>query len=119
MFEFLTKKYKRRINDLESQIDNILYEWNDERKLYDDQMQQKRLEQKVDYVIGGIDMTKHKEIHRPIYGLSREEAFKVAGMVKHELEKQNILVSTSFHWRARECCYVIDVQVIPKHIQEK
>lgn len=119
MFKFITRKYERRIRELNQQIDNILYEWNDERKLYDDKIQQKRLEQKVDYVVGGMDMTVHKEIHRPIYGLSREEAFKVADMVKNELKKQNIMASTSFHWRARECCYVIDVQVIPKHIQEK
>lgn len=69
-------------------------------------------EQKDDIVIGGIDMRKYKEVHRPMYGLTNIDAYRIADMVKHNLEEQGILSQTSFHWREREECFVIDVQVL-------
>lgn len=112
MFKFITQKYEKKIAILTAQIENMLYEWRKEKELYNDKMNKKVLEQKVDFVIGGIDMKMHKEIHRPLYGLTSIEAYEVAYMVKKQLKEQNILSSTSFHWRERTKCFVIDVKVI-------
>ena len=113
MFKFITKKYTERIENLEYQIKNMTYEWNKEKELYDDKMQKKVYGQKVDFVIGGLDIKELKEVHRPMYGLTKIDAFRIADMVKHQLEEQGILSSTSWHWREREKCFVIDVQVLP------
>lgn len=112
MLKFITKKYNERIKVLEFQIKNMTYEWNKEKELYDVDMQKKVYEQKVDFVIGRMDMREHKEVHRPMYGLTNVDAYKIADMVKHNLEEQGILSQTSFHWREREKCFVIDVQVM-------
>lgn len=112
MFKFITKKYEDRSKYLEHQIEHMTWEWNKEKELYDDDMRKKAYEQKVDLVIGGMDMREHKEVHRPMYGLTNLDAHKIADMVKHNLEEQGILSQTSFHWREREKCFVIDVQVM-------
>lgn len=112
MFKFITKKYEEKIKKMEYQIKNMTWEWNKEKELYDDDMQKKVYEQKVDFVIGGMDMRKHKEVHRPICGLTNIDAYRIADMVKHNLDEQGIMSQTSFHWRKREECFVIDVQVL-------
>lgn len=112
MFKFITKKYKEKIKNLEFQIKNMTYEWNKEKELYDDDMQNKVYEQKVDFVIGGLNIRELKEVHRPMYGLTKLDAYRIADMVKHRLEEDGILSMVSYHWRDRERCFVIDVQVI-------
>ena len=112
MCKFITRKYEEKINNLESQIKNMTWEWNKEKELYDDEMRKKFYEQKVDFVIERIDIKQHKEIHRPIYGLTKLDDIRIAHMVKHYLEEQDILSYTSYHWREKEKCFVIDVQVI-------
>lgn len=112
MFGFITRKYKREIENLKYQIKNINWEWHKEKELYDDEMIARVYEQKVDWTIGGLDMRKLKEVHRPICGLDKVDAFRIADMVKHCLEKQGINSETSYHWRENDECYVIDVKVI-------
>jgi hypothetical protein len=112
MFGFITNKYKREIQNLKWKIENMSYEWTEEKELYDDEMIARVYEQKVDWTIGGLDMRKLKEIHRPIYQLDKIDAYKIADMVKHRLEEQGILSETSYHWRESDGCYVIDVKVI-------
>ena len=112
MFKFITKKYEEKIKKLEYQVKNMTWEWNKEKELYSDDIQKKVYEQKVDFVIGGIDMRNHKEVHRPMYGLTNIDAYRIADMVKHNLEEQGILSQTSFHWREREKCFVIDVLIL-------
>lgn len=102
MFKFITKKYEDKIKSLERQIGHMAWEWNKEKELYDDDMRKKVYEQKVDFVIGGMNMREHKEVHRPMYGLTNIDAYRIADMVKHNLEEQGILSQTSFHWRERE-----------------
>ena len=112
MLKFITKKYKDEIKDLEYQIKNMTWEWDREKEIYDDKMIKKFYDQKVDFVIGGLDVKELKEVHRPIYGLTNIDAFRIADIVKHQLEEQGILSSTSYHWREREKCFVIDVTVL-------
>lgn len=112
MFKFITKKYEDKIKKLEWQIEDMTWEWNEEKKLYDNITMQKYYEQKVDWTIGGMDMRKHKEVHRPMYGLSENDARTVARLVKESLLLQGIQNETSFHWRKSESCYVIDVKTL-------
>ena len=112
MFSFVVNKYKKQIENLEHQIENMTWEWTKEKELYDDEMQKIVYKQKVDFVIGDLDVVNLKEIHRPIYGLTKEDAHKIADMVKRSLEEQGIFSSTSFHWRTTENCFVIDVHVM-------
>lgn len=112
MIKFITKKYKDKIENLEYQIKNMTWEWDKEKELYDDKMTKKFYDQKVDFVIGGLDIKELKEVHRPIYGLTKIDAFRIADIVKHRLEEQGILSLTSYHWRDREKCFVIDVQIL-------
>lgn len=112
MFGFINRKYKDKIKNLENQISNMTWEWNKEKELYDNEMIARVYEQKVDWTIGGLDMKKLKEVHRPIQGLDKIAAFNIADMVKHRLEKQGINSETSYHWRESDRCYVIDVKVV-------
>jgi hypothetical protein len=112
MFGFITKKYKRKIQELEYLIGDMTWEWNKEKELYDDEMIARVYEQKVDWTIGGLDMRKLKEVHRPIQQLDKIDAHRIADMVKHRLEEQGIICETSYHWRESDRCYVIDVKVI-------
>lgn len=116
MFKFLVKKYEEKIHILEDRIANMNYEWNKEKEIYTKKTKKRYYEQKVDFVIGGLDMTQHTEIHRPICGLTDKDAFIVSGMVKDELFKQGFVSATSFHWRDKEECYVIDVKIMPMKI---
>jgi hypothetical protein len=111
MFNFITRKYKSEIKNLKHQIDNMSWEWAQEKELYDDGMIARVYEQKVDWTIGGLNMRKHKEVHRPIYGLDKVDASRIADLVKHRLEEQGIYSETSYHWRESDECYVIDVKV--------
>jgi len=113
MFKFITKRYEEKIYLLENRIEIMNYEWSKERELYTKKTKKRYYEQKVDFVIGGLDMTQHTDIHRPMYGLTDNDAFIIAGMVKDELFKQGFISATSFHWRDKDECYVIDVEVLP------
>lgn len=112
MFGFITRKYKDKIKNLENQIFNMDWEWSKEKELYDDEMIARVYNQKVDWTIGGLDMRKLKEVHRPICGIDKFDAFKISDMVKHRLEEQGINSEASYHWRTSDACYVIDVKVI-------
>lgn len=116
MFEFIFKKYKEQIRDLENRIDNMNYEWNKEKEIYTKKTKKRYYEQKVDFVIGGLDMTQYREIYRPMYGLSEEDAYIIAGMVKDKLLVQGIFSNISFHWNDKDEYYVIDVKTIPMKI---
>mgnify|MGYP007025184299 CR=1 FL=1 len=52
-------------------------------------------EQKVDFVIGGLDMTQHTEINRPIYGLTDNDALTISRMVNEKLFLQGFNSTTS------------------------
>ena len=112
MFEFITKKYEDEIKKLKWQIENMTYEWNKEKELYGKKTKKRFYKQKVDWTIGGIDMRKSREVHRPMYGLTEEDAQIIAQMVKENLAEQDIHSETGFHWRESERCYVIDVKTM-------
>lgn len=112
MFGFITKKYKKEIQNLKWKIENMAWEWAKEKKLYDDEMIVRFYEQKVDWIIGGLDMRELKEVHRPIEQLCEIDASIIADMARHRLEEQGINSETSYHWRESDRCYVIDVKVI-------
>lgn len=112
MFGFITNKYKKEIQNLKWKIENMAYEWACEKELYDDEMIVKFYEQKVDWTIGGLDMRKIKEVHRPLEQLSEFDADVIAEMVKNRLNGQGINSETSYHYRESNGCYVIDVKVI-------
>lgn len=112
MFGFITRKYKDEIKKLKREIEEMSWEWKKEKTLYDDEMIAKVYEQKVDWTIGGLDMRKLKEVHRPIQQLDKIDAYRIADMVKHRLDEQGIISETSYHWRESDRCYVIDVKVI-------
>ena len=119
MFKCITKKYEDKIEELEwkieileRQIENMELEWNEEKKLYDNITKQRFYEQKVGWTIGGIDMREAKEVNRPLYGLTEDDARTIAQLVKEKLLLQGIQSKTSFHWRESESCYVIDVEVV-------
>lgn len=110
--KFITKKYEDKIDKLEFQIKNMSWEWKKEKQIYDNVTKQRFYEQKVDWTIGRIDMISAREVHRPMYGLTEDDARVIAQLVKENLILQGIQSETSFHWRERESCYVIDVKVI-------
>jgi hypothetical protein len=111
IFKFITKKYENRIEELEWQIEAMMFEWKEEKQLYDNITRQKFYDQKVYFVIGGLDLHKHKKIHRPLYGLTKDEARTIAKLVKEKVQLQGFLCLTDSHWDESKDCYVIDVQV--------
>lgn len=113
MFKFLTRKYRDKIEKLERQIEHMTWEWDKEKALYDENMRQKFYDQKVDWTIGGLDLSKHRNIHRPMCGLSEDDARIIAEKTKEKMIEQGYKGHTSFHWRESEQCYVIDVNVMP------
>lgn len=113
MFKFLTKKYEDKIRVLENCINSMNYEWSKEKEIYTKKTKKRYYEQKVDFVIGGLDMTQHTEIHRPLFGLNDNDAFVISGMIKDQLLKQGFISSTSFHLRNSDECHIIDVKILP------
>lgn len=116
MLDFLFKKYKEQILDLETRIENMEYEWDKEKEIYTKKTKERYYKQKVDFVIGGLDMTQHNKINKPIYGLTEKDAFIISGMVKDELLNQGFISATSFHWMGKDRCFVIDVKILPMNI---
>lgn len=115
MFKFFTKKYKDRINQLERQIDHMFHEWGSEKELYTPITIKRRYEQKVEWVIGGLDLNTHQEIHRPMYGLNSSEANIIAKMVHDRITEQGFRYNTTgYHYRESERCFVIDVKILPE-----
>lgn len=112
MFKFITKKYEDKIEKLENQIKHMTYEWNKEKELYGKKTRKRFYEQKVDWVIGGLDVKQYKEIHRPMYGLTENDAFVISGMVEDELKKQGIICVSPYHWDEIKECYVVDVKYL-------
>lgn len=70
------------------------------------------IKQKVDWVVGGIELSLGKEIHRPIYGLTQEEAEKVCDATECYLNKLGFKTQVEFHWEKTESCFVIDVKIM-------
>lgn len=112
MFKFLTKKYEEKIRILENRIENMNYEWSKEKEIYTKKTKKRYYEQKVEFVIGGLDMTKHTEINRPLYGSTDKDALIISRMVDEKLSTQGFNSTTSFHWDGSDKCYVIDVRVL-------
>jgi len=106
------KKYKKKIKDLEDQIRYMSFEWNDEKKLYTKKVRNLWFNQKVDYVIGNIDLSHHKEIHRPMYGLTDLDATEISRLKILVVEQQGYTCKCTYHWRESERCYVIDLTII-------
>ena len=70
------------------------------------------LKQKVDWIIGGIDLKTHREIHRPIYGLTKTETKEICEVTKYHLNKTGFKAQVLFHWSEDKSCYIIDVKII-------
>ena len=111
MFGFLTKKYKNKIARLERQIENMEYEWDLEHSIYDADTREKFYQHKIDLVIGGIDLTTLRAVHRPLYGLSFIEALGICNRIEKLLKKENIICETSYR-RKKDGCYIINIKVV-------
>lgn len=114
MFNFITKKYKDRIKKLEDQINLMTWEWSQEKQLYGKKTKKRFLKQKVDFVIGGIDLKPCVEIHRPMYGLTPTEAKEICNAIECHLKKLGLIARIRFHWRENESYFVIDVEIIER-----
>lgn len=112
MFGFITKKYKDRIKQLENQIEFMAYEWTQEKQLYGKKTKERFIKQKVDWVVGGIELNPGKEIHRPMYGLTQSEAEEIRDATECHLNKLGFKVQVEFHWKKTESCFVIDVKIM-------
>lgn len=114
LFSFITKKYKDRIKKLEDQIGLMTWEWSQEKQLYGNKTKKRFLKQKVDWVIGGIDLKPCVEIHRPMYGLTPVEAKEICNALECHLKKLGFIARIRFHWRENESYFVIDVEIIDR-----
>lgn len=108
----LLRKYKNRIKQLEDQIEFMSFEWAQEKQLYGKKTKKRFIKQKVDWVVGGIELSLGKEIHRPIYGLTQEEAEEICDATECYLNKLGFKTQVKFHWEKTESCFVIDVKII-------
>lgn len=114
LFNFITKKYKDRIKKLEDQINLMTCEWSQEKQLYGKKTKKRFLKQKVDWVIGEIDLKPCVEIHRPMYGLTQAEAKEIYNAIKCHLSKLGFIARIRFHWKENESYFVFDVEVIDR-----
>ena len=64
------KELEKENKKLKEMIDYMQFEWNEERDLYTQEMWEKFYARKVDCVFGGIDITRHNPIKRPIINLT-------------------------------------------------
>lgn len=112
MYNFITKKYKDRIKKLEDQIDLMEWEWAQEKQLYGKKTKERFLKQKINWIIGEIDLKTHREIHRPIYGLTKTESIEICEATKYHLIKTGFKAQVIFHWSESKSCYIIDVKII-------
>ena len=111
LLSFITKKYKDKIKKLEDQIKFMKWEWEQERQLYGKKTKERFLKQKVDWILGGVDLKTHREIHRPIYGLTKTETKEICEVTKYHLNKTGFKAQVLFHWSEDKSCYVIDVKI--------
>ena len=108
------KKYNEEINKLKKQISHMKYEWEKEKELYDPTMRQKFLQHKVEIVLvdfDGLELNKHKVIHRPLYNLTEKDAYDIACLVMEEYKYDGLSCLATFHWDNKEECFVIDVKI--------
>lgn len=109
MFNFITKKYKDQIKGLERQIQCMTWEWAKEKQLYSKKTKRRFLKQKVHMVIGEIDLNRHTEIHRPLCGLTEDEAKQICAATKSYLNDLGFEAQVSHHWRDSDSVFLIDV----------
>lgn len=111
LLNFITKKYESRIKKLEDQIEHMTWEWSQEKQLYGKKTKKKFLKQKIEWVIGKIDLNSCKEIHRPIYGLTQTEAKEICEAAECYLDKLGFKAQVTSHRRENQSCFVIDVKI--------
>ena len=93
----------------------VLMKWEivEERKLYDEEMKKKMLDQKVRWVLGNgaIDLYPNKMIKRPIYNLTDDEAHEVTNAVYSTLKSMGIVADVWSSYNTIKECYVIGVKI--------
>ena len=107
------KKYRKRIADLEYKMVLMKWEIVEERKLYDEEMKKKMLDQKVRWVLGNgaIDLYPNKMIKRPIYNLTDDEAHEVTNAVYSTLKSMGVVADVWSSYNTTKECYVIGVKI--------
>ena len=93
-------------------IEHMQYEWEKERELYTPEMWERFYEQKVDMVIGGINLKEHKTIHRPLMNITLEQAEEVARRVRLHAECKGYIVETMAYYDESEECHRVYVEYI-------
>lgn len=105
----IIKKYKDEINRLKERIEHMNWEWSKEKECYTKETKRKIYEQKVDMVIGGLDVIYLKDIHRPLYGLTSTDARKISEMIRKKLSSDMFDCTSYPTWNAEKDCYIIHV----------
>ena len=59
-----------------------------------------------------LNNVRNREIHRPIYGLTKTETKEICEVTKYHLNKTGFKAQVLFHWSEDKSCYVIDVKII-------
>lgn len=96
-------------NKMENNINHMEYEWSKERELYTPEMWDKFYEQKVDMVIGGIDIAQLKSIHRPLMNIDAVQAREIADRVRNELFMKGYICEVDYSMGEHEDFYRINV----------
>lgn len=93
-------------------IEHMQYEWEKERELYTPEMWERFYEQKVDMVIGGINLKEHQTIHRPLMNITLEQAQEIARRVRVQAECKGYIVETMAYYDESEECHRVYVEYI-------
>lgn len=93
-------------------IEHMQYEWEKERELYTPEMWERFYKQKVDMVIGGINLKENKTIHRPLTNITLEQAQEIARRTRLHAECRGVLVETGAYYDESEECHRIYVEYI-------
>ena len=92
--------------------EHFIYEWGKERELYTDEMWERFYKQKVDMVIGGVDLREHKEILRPLMNISEKQANEIAKRVKAEALSNGYMCDTYVKYDESLECFRVCVKFV-------
>ena len=102
------KKQDKNIDNTE----HFIYEWEKERELYTPEMWEKFYNQKVDMVIGDIDLNQHREINRPLMCINMEQANEISNRVKARALQDGFVCESYAYYDKSIECHRIHVKVL-------